>query len=149
MTRLMGEARKLRSARIAKVAGPLLGAGATALYARARNSMGPRETADERSLRDAASFVELIESVSVATSRAETVEEAMFAALGRICQWTGWPVGHVYLAGKRVEDPLDPSTVWHLAHPDRFDPFRKITEATPMPSGVGLPGRVLASGRPA
>jgi diguanylate cyclase (GGDEF)-like protein/PAS domain S-box-containing protein len=96
-----------------------------------------------------ASFVELIESVSAATSRARTIEEAMFAALGRICQWTGWPVGHVYLAGKRIEDPLEPSAVWHLAHPERFEPFREITEATPMPTGVGLPGRVLASGRPA
>ena len=149
MTRPMGEAKKLRSARIARVAGPLLGAGATALYAKARTSMGVRDTADERTLSSDASFVELIESVSVATSRAGTVEEALFAALGRICQWTGWPVGHVYMAGRRVEDPLEPSTVWHLAHPDRFEAFRELTEATPMPSGVGLPGRVLASGRPA
>jgi diguanylate cyclase (GGDEF)-like protein/PAS domain S-box-containing protein len=145
----MGEARKLRSARIAKVAGPLLGAGASALYARARSSMASREVVDDRALSSDASFVELIESVSVATSRAETIEEALFAALGRICQWTGWPVGHVYMAGRRIEDPLEPSSVWHLAHPDRFEPFRQITEATPMPSGVGLPGRVLASGRPA
>src|SRR3954470_20550449 len=117
MTRAMGEARKLRSARIAKVAGPLLGAGATALYARARSSMGARDGTEDRTLSADASFVELIESVSVATSRAETIDEALFAALGRICQWTRWPVGHVYLAGKRVEDPLEPSTVWHLAHP--------------------------------
>ena len=106
------------------------------------------EEAQAQSATDA-SFVELIESVSAATAQAKTVDEAMFAALGRICQWTGWPVGHVYLAGKRIEDPLQPSSVWHLAHPERFEPFREITEATPMPTGVGLPGRVLASGRPA
>jgi diguanylate cyclase (GGDEF)-like protein/PAS domain S-box-containing protein len=111
--------------------------------------MSQRHHESARTLSSDASFVELIESVSAATSQAETVEEALFAALGRICQWTGWPVGHVYMAGRRVEDPLEPSTVWHLAHPDRFNAFRKITEATPMPSGVGLPGRVLASGRPA
>src|SRR3954454_131888 len=149
MTRLMGEAKKLRSARIAKVAEPLLGAGATALYALTRSSIGARELVEEHGLSADASFVELIESVSVATARAETIDEALFAALGRICQWTRWPVGHVYLAGKRVEDPLEPSTVWHLGHPDRFEAFRQITEAPPMPSGVALPRRVLASGRPA
>jgi diguanylate cyclase (GGDEF)-like protein/PAS domain S-box-containing protein len=145
----MGESKTLRSARIARVAGPLLGAGATALYARARHSLNARGAEQSATLSSDASFVELIESVSVATSQAETIEEALFAALGRICQWTGWPVGHVYMAGRRVEDPLEPSTVWHLAHPERFQAFRTITEATPMPSGVGLPGRVLASGRPA
>lgn len=36
-----------------------------------------------------------------------------------------------------------------LAHPERFEPFRRLTEQTPMRTGVGLPGRVLASGRPA
>ncbi|MEA2482019.1 MAG: hypothetical protein QOJ07_3941 [Thermoleophilaceae bacterium] len=144
----MGEAKNFRSARIAKVAGPLLGAGATALYARARHTLQSREH-EQRALTSDASFVELIESVSAATSQAESVEEALFAALGRICQWTGWPVGHVYLAGARLEDPLEPSTVWHLAPPQRFEAFRTTTEATPMPSGVGLPGRVLASGRPA
>lgn len=40
------------------------------------------------------------------------------------------------------------TAVWHLADPARFDVFRRVTEATPMPAGVGLPGRVLARGRP-
>jgi diguanylate cyclase (GGDEF)-like protein/PAS domain S-box-containing protein len=114
----------------------------------ARNTLGRSATETELLASDA-SFVELIESVSAATAQAQTVDEAMFACLGRICQWTGWPVGHVYIAGRRIEDPLEPSTVWHMAHPERFEPFREVTENTPMPSGVGLPGRVLASGRPA
>ena len=142
-----GRDNSFRSARIAKVAGPLLGAGATALYL-AKNSLGQREALD-RGVTSDASFVELIESVSAATAQAKTIDEAMFACLGRMCQWTGWPVGHVYLAGSRIEDPLEPSNVWHLAHPDRFAPFKELTERTTMPSGVGLPGRVLASGRPA
>ncbi|HET8979001.1 MAG TPA: EAL domain-containing protein [Solirubrobacteraceae bacterium] len=107
-----------------------------------------RETHEDQLATDA-SFVELIESVSAATAQARSIPEAMFAALGRICQWTGWPVGHVYLASTRIEEPLQPSTVWHLAPPERFAAFRHVTEQTPMPTGVGLPGRVLASGRPA
>jgi diguanylate cyclase (GGDEF)-like protein/PAS domain S-box-containing protein len=137
------------SMRLPKVAVPLVGVGATAFsLIRSQLLAGKALEAQSEMARDA-SFVELIESVSAATSQARTVQEAMFAALGRICQWTGWPVGHVYVAGKELEDPLEPSGVWHLAPPERFAPFRRITEATPLPTGVGLPGRVLASGRPA
>ncbi len=135
------------SLRLHKVA--LAGVGATALsLVRSQLLSGKLDQAHSELARDA-SFVELIESVSAATSQARTVEEAMFAALGRICQWTGWPVGHVYVAGKEIADPLESSGIWHLAPPDRFADFRQITEATPLPTGVGLPGRVLASGRPA
>ncbi|HEX3975695.1 MAG TPA: EAL domain-containing protein [Solirubrobacteraceae bacterium] len=135
--------------RFPRVAMPIVGVGATALsLVRSRLLAGRLDAAHSEMARDA-SFVELIESVSAATSQARTIQEAMFAAVGRICQWTGWPVGHVYVAGKEIEDPLHSSGVWHLAPPDRFAPFRRITEDTPLPTGVGLPGRVLASGRPA
>jgi len=140
--------RQNRSRQIAQVAAPLLGAGASALFlARASRQSKSRQTAGVLA-RDA-SFVELIESVSAATAQANTAEAAMLAALERICEWTGWPVGHVYVAGDRIEDPLQPSGIWHLSHADRFEPFRRVTRETPMPTGVGLPGRVLASGRPA
>jgi diguanylate cyclase (GGDEF)-like protein/PAS domain S-box-containing protein len=147
INRNVHESRK-HSQRFTRVAGPLLGAGATALYF-VRSSLQSKADDAANVLASDASFVELIESVSAATSQAQTIEEAMFAAVGRICQWTGWPVGHVYLAGRSIGDPLQPSTVWHLAHPERFSAFRQVTEQTPMPAGVGLPGRVLASGRPA
>ena len=133
------------SARLPKVA--LVGATALTLV-RSQLLAGRASDARSEMARDA-SFVELIESVSAATSQARTVHEAMFAALGRICQWTGWPAGHVYVAGKELADPLSSSGVWHLAPPERYAAFRRVTEATPLPTGVGLPGRVLASGRPA
>jgi signal transduction histidine kinase len=44
---------------------------------------------------------------------------------------------------------LEPTKVWYLEDPDRFDTFLKISEATPLGPGVGLPGRVFASGKPA
>lgn len=137
------------SSRFPKVAVPIVGVGVGALsLVRSQLLAGKVHDAHSEMARDA-SFVELIESVSAATSQARTIQEAMFAALGRICQWTGWPVGHVYVAGKELDAPLESSGVWHLAPPQRFAPFRRITEATPLPTGVGLPGRVLASGRPA
>jgi diguanylate cyclase (GGDEF)-like protein len=44
---------------------------------------------------------------------------------------------------------LVPTTIWHLEDPARFEPFRRATEATRFPPGLGLPGRVLAAGAPA
>jgi diguanylate cyclase (GGDEF)-like protein/PAS domain S-box-containing protein len=137
------------SLRLSKMAVPLVGVGATTFsLLRSQLRAARLDEAHSEMARDA-SFVELIESVSAATSQARTVHEAMFAALGRICQWTGWPVGHVYVTSSQIDAPLESSGVWHLAPPERFAPFRRITEATPLPTGVGLPGRVLASGRPA
>jgi Signal transduction histidine kinase regulating C4-dicarboxylate transport system len=44
---------------------------------------------------------------------------------------------------------LIPTEIWHLEEPERFEIFRKVTENTRFTSGVGLPGRVLANGKPA
>ena len=66
----------------------------------------------------------LIESVAAATAKAETIDEALQACVEHVCRWTGWPVGHVYLAGKDEHDPLQPSNIWYLGHPTKFEAFR-------------------------
>ena len=81
--------------------------------------------------------------------RPTTIDDALLACVEHVCRWTGWPVGHVYFAGKEEHDPLKPSHLWHLGHPTKFEAFRALTEATDLPSGIGLPGRVAATGRPA
>lgn len=43
---------------------------------------------------------------------------------------------------------LSPTKLWHLEDPERFETFRRVTEGTKFPPGVGLPGRVLATGTP-
>jgi diguanylate cyclase (GGDEF)-like protein/PAS domain S-box-containing protein len=89
-------------------------------------------------------LVGLIERVADATSSAQTVEAALSACLEQLCGWTGWPVGHVYF----VEcDQAVPSQLWYLSDPERFAPFREETERLVLPRGVGLPGRVIQSGR--
>ena len=70
-------------------------------------------------------FVGLIESVAAATAKAETDRRgACTPASSTSAAGPGWPVGHVYLAGKREHDPLQPSHVWHLGHPTKFEAFR-------------------------
>src|SRR4051794_15923321 len=134
----------------------LVGAGATAATAAsvARGQLRrtttptdtPRPTAQFAT--DSA-FVALIESVAAATTKADNIDDSLLACVEHVCRWTGWPVGHVYMCGKDQHDPLKPSHLWHLGHPAKFEAFKTLTECTELASGIGLPGRVAATGRPA
>lgn len=89
---------------------------------------------------------ELLQGVAAAAAQATAEEDVLKVALDQICLGTGWPVGHVYLRDGKTG--LHPAPIWHLQDPARFEGFRGITEATPLSLGVGLPGRVLAEGKP-
>jgi diguanylate cyclase (GGDEF)-like protein/PAS domain S-box-containing protein len=138
-------AKAFRRTVLAKAA-PLLEAGATALQ---RAATSPPAASEGAIISTDASYLQLIEAVSAAAAAAATVAEALEACVEGVCRWTGWPIGHVFLAGARPGDPLTSSGVWYLADPARYEGFRAATEATSLPPGVGLPGRVLASGMPA
>jgi signal transduction histidine kinase len=97
--------------------------------------------------RRAEMLVRLLQEVSMAANQATTVEEALRASIDEVCSSTHWPVGHVYLPDD--DGNLASTTIWHIDDPERFKNFRRITEATPLRAGIGLPGRVLAAKRPA
>jgi two-component system sensor histidine kinase/response regulator len=92
----------------------------------------------------------LLQRITSAANLASGVEEVFQVALDEICAFTGWPIGHVYYV-VLSEAPwvLHPTKLWHLDSHRHFEAFRAITEKSRFPVGVGLPGRVLASGRPA
>lgn len=96
-----------------------------------------------------AAFVSLLKNVTSAANEAARAPEAFQRGLDDVCAHTGWPVGHVYRRTSPTGDGLEPTTIWHLDDADRFGEFREATMQTPLGSGVGLPGRVLESGRPA
>jgi PAS domain S-box-containing protein len=97
---------------------------------------------------DVREVAHLLKRAATITNADAMGEEALRAAIGLVCSFTGWPLGHVFL--------LDPARValvstgiWHNDDPARFAPFIDATRQTLIPRGVGLPGRVLASGAPA
>ena len=102
----------------------------------------------EEALREKTEFLALNQIITRAANEAASVEDAMQIALDRVCAHTGWPVGHVYLFDDAAGD-LASAQIWHLDDPKQFETFRRVSEATRFASGVGLPGRVLASGEPA
>jgi ammonium transporter len=103
----------------------------------------------EAALRQETELMQLVQQVAIAANDAQSVDVAFQASLDRICDYTGWPVAHVYFREDEHAPTLYPSTLWHLDDPQEFLTFRTLTEQTTFASGVGLPGRVLAQGRAA
>ena len=101
-----------------------------------------------RQLVDQAEVAALVRTVAVAANRATAVAEAMQVALDEICRYAGWPVGHLCLLADDAGGELLSTDVWHLDEPERFAPFVRVSEGRRFAAGVGLPGRVLASGEP-
>jgi GAF domain-containing protein len=93
-------------------------------------------------------YLKILRQVGEAANDATTIEAPLRVALDEICALTGWPVGHVFLKAED-RDEMIPAPLWHMEHSARYETFRRVTMATPMARGVGLPGRVLASGAPA
>jgi len=96
--------------------------------------------------------VQLLQQVPLVASEAPTVEAAAKVCLDRICEYTGWPVGHAYFWQPLPESPLGALVsrrVWHMDQPARYDAFRQLTEATAFRWGLGLPGRCWKTAKPA
>lgn len=109
--------------------------------------MSPPNLPDVDALRWERRARELLQRLAVDVSRAGNLHEALLAMLRAVCAYTGWPVGHVYERADGA-DTLVSARIWHLDEPDTYGAFRRISEAFTFASGVGMPGRVLATGRP-
>ena len=100
----------------------------------------------EEALREKTEFLALNQVITAAANEAAGVESAIRIALDQVCAQARWPVGHAYML---VGEELVTSRVWHLDDSERFETFRRVSEATRFGPGDGLPGRVLSSGKPA
>ena len=89
----------------------------------------------------------LLHFIADAANGATSIESALQVAIDQICAYTAWPVGHAYIVTDGTPPTLRTTSIWHFDDPQRFAPFREVTEATDLPVGVGLPGRVFKSGK--
>jgi signal transduction histidine kinase/ActR/RegA family two-component response regulator/HAMP domain-containing protein len=102
--------------------------------------------ATEQTVRERTASLELLQAVAVAANEAHAPADAIQIVLDQVCASTGWQVGHALM---REDGELVSSGVWHLKEPDRLQEFRRASERLRFATGVGLPGRVLATGSPA
>jgi len=92
---------------------------------------------------------QLLKTIAVAANETSNPDEALQIALDHICEYKGWPVGHVYVPSGDDKNELVSTQIWRCDNPKRFAAFRKITEETTHAPGVGLPGRVFSRRSPA
>lgn len=95
-------------------------------------------------LRQETSYSKLIKEISILSNSSDAVEDALKQSMQKICDFTGWPVAHIYIMNAE-EDMLRSSKIWILEDWDQFAEFKKLTEETDFRPGVGLPGRVLTN----
>jgi signal transduction histidine kinase/DNA-binding response OmpR family regulator len=94
-------------------------------------------------------LLELLQAITAAANEATSLEAVLQLALDQICAYTGWPVGHVYLAVPDNSGLWMSSTIWHLDAPARLAAFQQATQALHMPKlRNDIIGRVIASGQP-
>ena len=103
----------------------------------------------EEALRWKNASQQLLQLVAVAANEATNVETALRSVLKEVCAYAEWPIGHVYLPANDSSGQLRPTTIWQLQQPKRFETFKRVTEKTSFDPGVGLPGRVFSTGKPA
>lgn len=102
----------------------------------------------EEKLRRETAYVSLLQMIAVAANEASSFEEAVKFCMKKVCEITDWPLGHLYRvdAGKKT---LRSTRHWHMEDESKFELFKKVTEETDFSIGVGLPGRVLETRKPA
>jgi signal transduction histidine kinase/PAS domain-containing protein len=113
-----------------------------------KGQIAQRKEAEE-ALRREGALARLLQEVAVAANQAESIEEAFQFTLDRICDLTGWPVGHVFFVPSRGREEAISSRLWYLADAERFEPLRRETESRRFAPESGWLGHILASGQPA
>ena len=98
--------------------------------------------------KQAANEAQVLSATVQVAATTESFNDALQQCLDIICDYVGWPVGHLYLPSSNDGGYIESTSVWHLNDPQAFQEFRRVTERTRFARGVGLPGRVLSSGEP-
>lgn len=98
-------------------------------------------SADSREQR----LLELLQNLSLAVAKDESIRAAFSDALTYICQFMGWPLGHVYIWSQAAQ-ALVSSHIWYMADASAIVPFRELSEATQFHRGEGTLGMVWATG---
>lgn len=103
----------------------------------------------EAELRRQSRTLELLGTIAAAANQAGSSEEALTFALEKVCAFSDFPIGHVYLADPEHPSRLVPTDIWSLARSERYETFREVSQRLLVKAGAGLPGMVLQIGSPA
>jgi signal transduction histidine kinase len=103
----------------------------------------------EDALKESIDFIKLLQGISSQANESQSIDETLQFCIDKICALTSWPVGHIYMVSGDNPDRLEPTSIWCLENEARYRVFHDITMNADFIKGTGLPGRVLATGKPA
>ena len=106
---------------------------------------------NEAELARRAMEAELLHQVTTLGAESESFDDCLQQCVKGICELTQWPVGHAYVTNHLppAEAFMEPTTIWSLADESKYRSFVELTMNKPFARGVGLPGRILESGKAA
>jgi hypothetical protein len=90
--------------------------------------------------------VRLFDRIAALAGAGGGADERMAGALDLVCEFTGWPLGHVYLFDADT-GTLRPTGIWHGGDAASVSAFVQATSRTPLAAGAGLPGQAFKAGR--
>ena len=99
-----------------------------------------------RDLYDRQRELQLLARVAAAANQGRSVDEVLEFAMREISQFTAWQVGHALVLAN--DGSLQSSRVWYATEPAQTEQFRQACFASRFVRGIGLPGRVLETGKP-
>ncbi|MCG3200882.1 MAG: Sensor histidine kinase RcsC [Gammaproteobacteria bacterium] len=94
-------------------------------------------------------YLQLLNKIAFAANEAVAIEDVLRICLDEVCFNTGWQVGHAYIMAADGSGELVSTRLWHIEEPEKLKTFQQATEELRFAPGIGLPGRVLQSGKPA
>jgi len=92
-------------------------------------------------------LMQVMQNVASAANATESVQAGFEAALGNICDYTGWKVGHAYLYDKE-RDELVGLNAWYVHADTDARAFRQASEGMLFKPREGFIGEVFADSTP-
>ncbi|MFT5502888.1 MAG: diguanylate cyclase (GGDEF)-like protein [Gammaproteobacteria bacterium] len=107
----------------------------------------------EQELDQKALTLELLLACAHIANSSVAFKAAVISSLDKICSYhnwlySGWLISHAYLVDENNPDRLLPSDIWSIQSREGLDPFINLTMNTELMIGEGVPGKVLATGKP-
>jgi signal transduction histidine kinase len=89
----------------------------------------------------------LLQSITMEVAAARDLPSALEVVLRRVCEKSGWAIAQAWIPNND-RTVLDCGPVWFCGGPE-LKTFRTASETLHFPPGIGLPGRVWESKKPA
>lgn len=102
----------------------------------------------EQELASHAALTDMMNGISVAANQSVDIQAATEYCLKRICDFTGWSLGQVFLLSEGRKSDFHAPGWWYSYSPETHLPFKELTEELEWVFGMGLPGHVFVDGRP-